>query len=111
MKNFVFVGLLVLVGVVSFWVGHTRATAKYQGEYSRGYKSAESKLNSQIDAMGANGFEADRLRSDYNKLVDDYNKLRAEAINYVNANVYQPRQPITCSSYDYGFSSTSTTCY
>lgn len=103
-KGIVVAALLILVAAGSFYGGN------YQGKaagYSNGYAKAQQERPPVNLSRFVLSSEYDSLREDHNKLINDYNAL----VKYANTPQYQPRQPISCTSYNYGFSSTSTTCY
>lgn len=106
--------LLALAGSAGgFYYGRQQG---FSNGYSRGYnlgKSAGKKEMSPYVEQGlnlaANNID---LTNKYNALVGDYNKLRESVIKYVGTVNVQSRQPITCNTYNYSYSNSSTTrCY
>lgn len=100
--------LVLAAGGLSYYGGFIRGQESKAGEYDRGYtvgQSAGRAEQERVNELFSGSY--DKLEADYNALVDDYNTL----VEYANTPQYQPRQPISCTSYDYGLNSTSTTCY
>lgn len=108
MRKLALLLVLVTVGALGFYGGWLLGSEKGQAKgYSAGYKKGEAD-NPPVDlSLFVLTSEHEALRKDYSDLIEDYNSL----VNYANTPRYQPRQPLHCTSYDFGISSTSTTCY
>lgn len=117
MKRRVLTGVILLVflfgvgmGVGGYVYGNSRGKkiGIAEGE-KRGYQQGidvSAPTLEQVNALK----EYEKLINDYNTLVNDYNQLRTVALNYINQTQFQARQPITCNTYSYSYS-TTTNCY
>lgn len=110
MKNLpymiVIVCLVALSGLAGWYVGKENGQAK---GYADGRTSRQSEVDNASRSTQFATEEYSRVLDDYNKLVDDYNTLADRPVYVQQAT--QTRQSLNCTSYDYGMSSTSTTCY
>lgn len=112
MKNKVLPNIVIsviLAGAVALAGGYRWGHS--QGEkrgYSRGYTSGEKSV-----VIPESYFtQYMNLQTEHNKLVTDYNNLLEQARNYVNANQFQVRKPVTCNTFnDELLNSSRTTCY
>lgn len=107
--------LLILIGV---WAGWSYITGyiseqkqqQYGAGYDEGYDAGFRDGQYEAIQIGVDQAEYERVLADYNNLLNDYNNLVNEANARLNS-AYQTRQSVTCNSYDYGFNSSTITCY
>lgn len=96
--------LVIISGLIGYGLGSN--TNREALDSSAGTSDTAISNDAEVDFYRQ---QSDKLTSDYNVLVEDYNNLRAS----YNASQYQSRAPITCSNYSYGVNDrfTSTNCY
>lgn len=98
--------LCLAVAAVAFRYGESKGRdVGYKNGYEAGYEEAPKRTS--LDDFYQT--QTEKLSTDYNSLVNDYNAL----LEYANTPRYQPRQPITCNSTNYGINNqfTSINCY
>lgn len=100
---------LLIIGVgISFKAGYARGrNISWQQGYDKGHSDGLAEIGPRLaddeQKLGS-------LRDQYNNLADDYNELRSNVTNYINANQYKAVQRISCTSSSLG-SYTYTNCY
>lgn len=113
-------GLLIIAVIISIIAGTFYSGILFG--YSDGYDTAMNESSNksqqpspsnmpsdiQTQAVANEMSENQKLRDQYNALVNDYNNLLTQT---ANNNSYAPRTPVTCNSYTYGMNSATTTCY
>lgn len=103
--------VVVMVGLSIGGFAYGKHTGFSSG-YKRGQAVAKANATEPNYDLEYKGLFYDKLESDYNTLVDDYNNLRNSAVRYVNVTQYQPRTPIHCSTTYYDMLNTANTnCY
>lgn len=107
MKNLLAVLVVIGLVVAGYYTGFNRGKdTGYSQAWDSAYNLGHAK-GKQDGKIGMVEPEAhDKVVSDYNNLVNQYNDL----LRYANTPRYQPVQPITCNSYDWG-SFATTNCY
>jgi hypothetical protein len=101
---------LLLVGAVSgaFGVGYQYGYKNGEKEgHDKGYSNATRDYKITTDAAEKS---LGNLQQEYGSLLSDYNNLRSSALQYINSQQYQARQPVSCTSNTIG-AFTYTNCY
>ena len=105
----VILSVVVLTGVMSasYFVGIEVGSGD---AYSKGKSDgmSEGRTAGYTDGLYAGAAQGVSVE-DYNALLDDYNKLKAQPTYYIQAPTYQPRT-VTCDSYEWLSGNVTTTC-